>query len=92
MKTSTSSKDKMKQEDRGIELVKQNILFLSDCENMEEAISFFEERRHLPSPYRTQEYFDELNISQIAVLFKVLIDSGDVIVEDNVIKQESKSK
>ena len=52
---------------------------------MEEAIEFFEERRHLPSPYRTQEHFDELVICQIAVLFKVLIDSGDVIVKDGVI-------
>ena len=73
-----------------IELIKETILLMSDTEDMEEAIEYFENNRHKSSKFRTQEFFDELVLSQIAVLFKVLIDCGEVDVIDNVIKLKQK--
>ena len=75
--------------DKYLKLIKDTILFSSDCNSMKEAIDFFESRRHLPSSYKTQEFFDELVISQLAILFKILIDGGEVVVKNNVIKLKS---
>ena len=70
-----------------LKLVKDTIIFNTDSENLEEAIRWFEERRHIPSPYKTQEFFDELVLSQVAILFKILIDAKEVEIINNVIKK-----
>jgi len=71
--------------DRGLELIKNNILFLSDSDTMEEAVEYFESIRHKDSPYKCQELFDELVKSQLAILFKILIDIGEVKINNNII-------
>ena len=73
-----------------LKLIKDTIYFSTDSENMEEAIKWFEERRHKPSKYKTQEFFDELVISQVAIIFKILIDAKEVEIENNVIKLNQK--
>lgn len=75
-----------------LKLIKDTIIFSTDSENMEEAVEWFEERRHKKSPYRTQEFFDELVISQIAILFKILIDAKEVNIINNVIQLKTKTK
>ena len=72
--------------DKYLKLIKDTILFSSDCNSMKEAIDFFESKRHLPSPYKTQEFFDELVTSQLAILFKILINGGELIIKNNIIK------
>ena len=75
-----------------IELIKETILLISDSENMEEAIEYFEDNRHKPkqSKFKSQEFFDEIVLSQIAVLFKILIDAEEVEFEDNVISLKTR--
>ena len=71
--------------DRGLELIKNNILFLSDSDTMEEAVKYFESIRHKDSSYKCQELFDELVKRQLAILFKILIDAREVKLIDNII-------
>lgn len=71
---------------KALKLIKENILFLSDCDNLEEAVDYFESVRHKSSPYKTQEYFDYLVTCQLAILFKILIDLGEIKLKNNVIK------
>lgn len=67
-----------------IKLIKATILDLSDCDSLEEAISYFEGIRHIDFVKKTPALFDELSKAQIAVLFKLLIDLEEVNFKDNV--------
>ncbi len=58
---------------------------MSDCDTLEEAISYFEGIRKQKGLPKTQELFDEISKSQIATLFRLLIDLGEVHLKDNVI-------
>jgi hypothetical protein len=58
---------------------------MSDTQNMEEAIDYFEEIRHKPQPQKSQELFDELVASQLAILFKLLLDTKELKLIDNKI-------
>lgn len=76
---------------RAIELIKENILFMSDCNNINEAIDYFESIRHKPSPFHSREYFDYLVRCQLAILFKLLIDLDEISISNNkidLIKEE----
>jgi len=67
-----------------ISLIKNHILNLSDCETLEEAISYFESIRKKDSKGRTREMFDELSKAQLGILFKLLIDLGEVSFKNNI--------
>ncbi len=69
--------------DKYAKLVDATILDMSDSENMEEALEWFEEARHVRHVPRTKELFDELHLAQLATLFKLKIDNGDIILENN---------
>jgi len=64
-------------------LVDETILHMTDSEDMEEALKWFEENRHTRNVPRTKELFEELHLSQLATLFKLKIDNGDIILENN---------
>ena len=68
-------------------VVKETILHMSDCETMEEAIDYFEEARHKDQLPRTQELFDELSINQLAILFKLLLDTKQLELVNNKIRE-----
>ena len=66
---------------------KETILHMCDCDTMEEAIDYFEENRHKPHPQKTRELFDELVISQLAILFKLLLDTKQLkLVNNKIVK------
>lgn len=65
------------------------ILEMSDCEDMKEAIEYFEENRYKPHLLKTQEYFDEININQLAILFKLLLDTNQLkLIENKIVSLE----
>ena len=75
-------------EDKSIKLIKETILHLTDCDNLQEALEDFESKRHSPSILKelgTKEAFNELSQNQIAILFKLLLDLGEVQLKDNVL-------
>ena len=69
-----------------LNLIKGTILHLTDCDTLEEAIDNFEKVRHKRYLPKSKELFDEIGASQLGILFKLLIDLGEVELEDNVIK------
>ncbi len=71
--------------DKGLELVKGRILLMLDCDNIQKALEYFEEKRHKKLLPKTQELFDEMVISQVAILFKILMDAGEVEMIDGVL-------
>lgn len=73
-----------------VTLIKATILDMSACDTFEEAINYFEEIRHINNLPKNQELFDEISKSQIAILFKLLIDLGEVGFKDNKITGENK--
>lgn len=75
-------------------LIKATILDMTDCDTLGQAISYFEGIRKQEKTERTRELFDELLKSQIAILFKLLIDLGEVEFKNNVmfVKDEEDGK
>jgi len=67
-----------------LQLIKATILDMTDCDSMPEAISYFEGIRKQEITERSRDLFDELSKSQIAVLFKLLIDLGEVGFKNNI--------
>lgn len=65
---------------------------MSNTNDIQEAIDFFESVRHENTMEKTKELFDEIVKSQIAILFKLLIDSGELEIKDNVIQDLDASK
>ena len=68
-------------------VVEETIYHMSNCDNMDEAIDYFESIRHKQQMKRTKELFDELFTSQLATLFKLLIDTGKLKIIDNKISK-----
>ena len=75
------------------DLIKNTILHQIDCETLEEAIEYFEEIRHKEHLLRTKKLFKEISRAQIAILFKLLIDLGEVDFDEkeNVIRSKEKN-
>ena len=67
-------------------VLKETILHMSDCENMEEAIGYFERERHKNSLPKSLELFDEISRSQLAILFKLLLDAKQLKLVNNKIE------
>ena len=68
-----------------VELIKTTIMEMTDCDSLEESISYFEGIKKQKGLLRTEELFDELSKAQIATLFKLLIDLKEVECKNNVI-------
>lgn len=73
-------------------VLEATILNMSDCEDMEEAVNYFEGVRHQDQMPRTKELFDELSVSQLAILFKLLIDSNQLELVDNKLRFPGESR
>ncbi|KKL19621.1 hypothetical protein LCGC14_2463690 [marine sediment metagenome] len=67
-------------------VLEATILDMSDCEDMEEAVNYFEGVRHQDGMVKTKELFDELSVNQLAILFKLLIDSNQLELVNNKIR------
>lgn len=67
-------------------VLEDTILLLSDCDDIDEATIWFEEIRHLKSLPKSPELFDELCKSQVAILFKILIDAKQLKLANNKIE------
>jgi len=72
--------------EKALKLIRENIKHLSDCDDLGEAIKYFETIRHSGVPIKDRWLFDELSKSQIAILVKILIDLGEVELKDNKLK------
>lgn len=72
--------------DKYKKIVDATILFLTDCGSMEEALEYFEVQRKKHFLPRNRALFEEISIAQIAILFKLKIDNGDLILKGNKIK------
>ncbi len=70
--------------DKVIKKIRETIIDMTGSDNFFDAVVFFEEERHKPKKLPiTPLVFDELHKSQIAVLFRVLIDVGHIGFKNN---------
>lgn len=86
-----SLKNKMENKDV-IQLIKNTLMFNTDTESFEDSINWFENRRHEKKDNKTRKLFDELVLSQVGILFKILIDAKEVEIKDNVIRLNETSE
>ncbi len=81
--------------DKVIKKIRETIIDMTGSDNFFDAVVYFEEERHKPKKLpMTQVVYDELNKSQVAVLFKILIDVGYIGFKKkkkNVLAKNSKS-
>ncbi len=75
------------EKDEIVAMIKSSIVVQTNTHSFEEAVEWFEEVRKRPKKIKkTPEVFDELISYQLATLFRLLTDIGEIEYEDNKFK------